>query len=328
MKTRLTLLVALATTIMLTGASAWAADRLAYGSTATRSAHYTYTVAAGKAINTHSGGNLDVTVISTGGAVDNLGRLARGQIHMGIGTFATVYQAYKGLGKFEDKAMPKLRSLWVHGAAFQAWVVREDSGVKDLAGLAGKKFTAGQRGSATEQLVNQILDTIGVKPDYYVATLSDAVAAVKDGRSIGYVKAGRGKSLDGTTLELKAFVPIRVLGFSPDQAATVQGKFPFITFASFKKNEIQGVDAFTAPVQVVGTFALADSVTDAQAEAIIKGIIEGHDIQAAAFPSVKDFDIAERSLALLNVPLHAGAVRYYRSMGLAVPDHLVPPEMK
>ncbi|KAA3633592.1 MAG: TRAP transporter substrate-binding protein, partial [Proteobacteria bacterium] len=48
--------------------------------------------------------------------------------------------------------MEKLRGLWVHAPALQAWVVRDYSGVKTLEELAGRQFTPGQRGSATEQL--------------------------------------------------------------------------------------------------------------------------------------------------------------------------------
>lgn len=247
-------------------ADASAKDRIAFGTTAIKSVHYTYAVSAAKAINSVSGDKVDVTVIATGGAVDNLSRIARKQIQMGLGTYATIYQAYKGMGKFEGKALPNLRSLWVHAPAIQAWVVRADSGIKTLQDLNGKTFTSGQRGSATEQLGKQMLEALAIKPKYYQATLSDAVAAVKDGRNSGYVKAGSSNSLDGTTLELRAFTPIRLLGFTPEQVKTVQAKFPFISFKTLKAGEVEGVPAITLPVQVIGQFTTKDALTDADVE--------------------------------------------------------------
>lgn len=309
-------------------ANASAKDRIAFGSTAIKSVHYTYAVSAAKAINKVSGDKVDVTVIATGGAVDNLSRIARKQIQMGLGTYATIYQAYKGIGKFKGKAQPNLRSLWVHAPAIQAWVVRADSGIKKLTDLNGKTFTSGQRGSATEQLAKQMLEALGIKPNYYQATLSDAVAAVKDGRNNGYVKAGSSNSLDGTTLELRAFTPIRLLGFSQDQVKTVQAKFPFITFKSLKAGQIEGVPAITLPVQVIGQFTTKDALTDAEVEAILTGIVDGKKIQDAAFPGFKNLDVIKDSLAVLNVPLHKGAVKFYRSRGAEVPARLIPPEMK
>lgn len=303
-------------------------DRISYGTTVTGSVHYTYAVAAAKAINTLSGDRVQVTVIATGGAVENLARVSRGQIQMGIGTQATIYQAYKGLGIFRDGPMPDLRTLWVHAPSIQAWVVRADSGIERLEDLEGKTFTSGQRGSATEDLTRQMLDVLGIRPDYYRATLGDAVAAVKDGRNNGYVKAGSVNSLDGTTLELRSLTPIRLLGFGANQVEAIQAVLPFISFRTFASEEIPGVPAITMPIQIVGQFTSRTTMTDEQVEAILAGIIDGRDIQASAFPSIEDIDIAQISLETLRVPLHAGAVKFYRSRGYEVPSYLIPPEFQ
>ncbi len=312
----------------VTVTGAMAADRISYGTTSLKSVHYTYAVSAAKAINTYSGDNVAVTVISTGGAVDNLKRLSRGQIKMGLGTYSTIYQAYKGIGKFEGKPQSKLRGLWVYATALQAWVVRKDSDIKTLSELDGKKFTPGQRGSATEQLVIQMLEALNITPDLYRTSLSDAIAAVKDNRSSGYVKAGGAAALDGTTLELRSFTPIRVLSFNPDQVRAVNDRFPFIRFTTLKQDEIEGIPETTSPMQVIGQFAYNDSLTDDQVVAILTGIIDGKKIQEAAFPDIKKIDIIQTSLEMMTIPLHAGAVKFYRSRGAVVPDHLIPPEMK
>ncbi len=330
MKIQLVRLTGLCAALLLSH-GAGAADRIAFGSTAIGSIHYTYAVAAAKAINTHAGDKVNVTVLTTGGAVDNLARLERGQINFGLGTFATIYQAYKGLAKFTGNPAPKLRILWVHSASMQFYVVRNDSGVKTLNDLTGKKFTAGQRGSATENLVQQILAAVDVKPDYFVATLADATDAVKDSRSIGYAKAGSRTSLDGTTLELRALTPISVLGFTPEQVAKVQSKLPYVAFASIAANEIEGVGAITTPVQNIGEFAYSDSMTDDQVTAMLDGLLKGQDIQAAAFPDMKGMDILKETLSAagaLGIPLHRGAVKFFEARGYKVPDNLIPPEAK
>lgn len=320
-------IVSLCAAFVVTG-GALAADRIAFGTTALKSVHYTYGAAAAKAINEHSGDKVKLTVISTGGAVDNLNRIGRGQIDMGLGTFATFYQAYKGIGKFEGNPMENLRGLWVHAPSLQAWVVREDSGVETLDDLSGQEFTPGQRGSATEQLVIQMLEALEVEPDLFRASLADAVAAVKDNRSIGYVKAGGTAVLDGTTLELMAFTPIRLLSFSDEQVAAVQEKFPFINFENYADNEVDGFPAFTSPVQVIGQFALADSLTDEQVIAILEGVVDNPEPQVSAFPSFGKLDVMQDSVNLITIPLHAGAVKFYRSRGIEVPERLVPPEMQ
>jgi TRAP transporter TAXI family solute receptor len=178
----------------------YAQERIAYGTTRTQSSTYTYAVAAAKSINTVSGDKVSVTVISTGGAVDNLGRMSKGQIKLGLGNMASVYQAYNGIGKFKGKKMGKLRGLWLYQRSIQPYIVRQDSGIDTLEGLQGKSWSAGQRGSATASIVSQTLDVLNIKPDYYNASLSDALKAIKDGRSVGYVKAMKGTSLDSATI--------------------------------------------------------------------------------------------------------------------------------
>ena len=304
-----------------------AQERLTFGSTALSSVHYTYAVSAAQAINDNSD-KLDVTVVSTGGAVENLQRLARGQIDLGLGTYATIYQAYAGLGEFEGHAMPDLRALWVHSPATQAWVVREDSGVTNLSELSGRPFTPGQRGSATEQLVMQMLDTLGVKPDYQLLALSDATDAVRDNRTIGYVKAGGRGTLDGTTLEIAASIPLRLLSFSQEEVAAVQKVLPFVSFETYADGQVSGYPGFTAPVQVIGEFTTSEAMTNEQVFEMLTQIIDHADVQIAAFPSFADIDPLADSVALVNIPLHAGAVEFYRSRGIEVPEALVPPEMK
>lgn len=328
MKLRIEMVIVAICTVFLMSGGAEAASRISFGTTALKSVHYTYAASAARAINEVSSDEVEITVISTGGAVDNLNRIARGQIHMGLGTYATIYQAYTGIGKFEGKAMPKLRGLWIHAPALQAWVVRKDSGIKSLSDLEGKRFTPGQRGSATEQLAMQMLEALSIKPDMYRASLADAVAAVKDNRSNGYVKAGGTATLDGTTLELKAFTPIHLLGFNESQVKTIKNKFPFINFQKYKDNEVGKFSAFTSPVQVIGQFALSDSLSDEQVIAIMEGVVDNPKPQVSAFPSFGNIDVMNDSIDLITIPLHAGAVKFYRSRGIKVPDHLIPPEMR
>ena len=311
---------------ILVASPVFAADKISCGSTATTSSHYVYTVSAGKAINAVSGDKVNVTVVATGGAVDNLERINRGQLNMGIGTWATFYQAYNGIGKYKDKARPKIRALWLYSSNTQNYVVRADSGIENLSGLAGKKFCPGLRGSATEQLVQQILETIGVKPDYFRASLSDAVAAVKDNRIAGYVKAGAGLDLDGSTKELKAFTKIRLLDWPADKVAKVQKAMPFVGFVDVPEGTIGGVPAYTTVVQSIGIICYDDSLTNDQAYEIVKGIHEGRKYQEAAYPAMKGFDIAGMTMKLTKFPLHAGAIRYYKEIGVKVPADLIPPE--
>jgi TRAP transporter TAXI family solute receptor len=317
---------------MVLGAAlpALAVDKVLLGSTATTSSHYTYTVSAGQAINKTMGDQINVTVVATGGAVDNLARIDRGQLAAGIGTWATFLQAYRGIGKYEGKGKPKIRGLWLYCSNVQNYIVREDSGVKSLADLSGKKICPGLRGSATEQLVQQLLGKVGVEPDYFRGSLSDAVAAVKDNRIAGYVKAGAGLQLDASSKELKAFTKIRLLIWTPEQVAVINKEMPFVGFMNVPEGTVPGFPAYTTPVQAIGIISYDDTLTEEQAYNMVKGVCseDGRKIQDAAYPAMKGLSIPEITMALTKFPLHKGAIKYYREIGVKIPDALIPPEAK
>ncbi len=304
--------------------------KLSMGSTGTASSHYVYTVSVAKAVNELARKYLDITVIAGGGAVSNLERVHRGQLHLGIGTFSTFYQAYHGMGRYKTSPRPKLRLLYIHSVTAMNFIVREDSGIKTLRELTGKRFNPGGRGSATEQLVQQFFETIGIKPNFFPASVSEAYVAVKDRRIMGYTKASASlKDLDATTKEIMAFSKIRLLNWPDEYVHKINEKFPFVQFVSFKDNQIPGFPAYTTPVQVLGGFCYADSMTDEQTYQFVKALQEGwKKYVGAAFPSEKDFNMAENFVKYANFPIHAGAVQYLKELGLKLKDEQIPPEMK
>ena len=81
MKTLLTAMVASAT--VLAAAATHADERLLIGSTSSSSSHYSYFVAVNQIINNQVEG-ISSSVAETGATVDNLRRLGRNQIDMGL----------------------------------------------------------------------------------------------------------------------------------------------------------------------------------------------------------------------------------------------------
>src|SRR3990172_8566252 len=116
--------------------------KLAMGCTATASSHYAYCVGQAKAINSVVA-DVDVTVVETGATVDNLKRMAKNTIDYGLITNDQVFLAHKGESTWKDTPIPDIRNLWYYTLSAVYITVREDSGVKSIADLAGKKFSPG-----------------------------------------------------------------------------------------------------------------------------------------------------------------------------------------
>jgi uncharacterized protein len=311
--------------------SAWAKKKyILIGSTQTGSSHYAYAVAATKVINQFVPG-VNASVVETGASVDNIKRMRAGQLDIGaVVTAKTMYEAWKGIGMWKNMPTSNLRMLWAYTKSIDYYVVREDSGVKKLEDLNGKKFNAGMRGSASEADAKEVFQILGIHPEYYSGGTADAVAAVKDGRIAGYVKTGAGLQLDSSTLDVMTMTKIRLISMTPEQVKKVKSAVPYVPFFTVPAGGIKAMPTqpeYNSWGMVVCAVAMKDFPEELVYQSV-KAIVKGRDMIIAAFPAHADVDIVKDTPELTMIPLHAGAYRAYKELGAKIPEIAVPPEAK
>lgn len=305
---------------VLMAAPSLAAEKMLIGSTSASSSHYGYFVAVSQVVNDKVA-NLETSVVETGATVDNLRRIARNQIDFGMVTTNVMAQAYYGKESFAGNPV-KAKLLWVYVIAPQNVIVRKDSGITSIAGLSGKKFNPGLKGSASEKTSEAVLKVIGVAPDYYRGSTTDIVSAVKDNNIVGYVKSGAGLKLDASTRDISTFTPISILTLSSDQAAQIQKDMPELSVMQVPSGAGPGLEAYTTWGFAVAC-AAGLKMDEDTAYRIVKAICEDKTVQAAAMSSVKNVDLVEMTLKYATSPLHPGAIRYFKERGAAVPSRLM-----
>ncbi|GGE27602.1 C4-dicarboxylate ABC transporter [Primorskyibacter flagellatus] len=301
------------------GTAPVAAKDLLIGSTSASSSHYGYFVAVAKVINEQVDG-ASASVVETGASFDNLRRLERNQIDMGLLTTNLAQHALTGTQSEEGKPYD-LRMLWVYSNVIQNVIVREDSGIESLSDLNGKRFNPGIKGSGTESTAEAVLRTLGIEPEMVRGSTTDVVGLVKDNRIAGYIKSGVGEKLDSSTLDIQTFTPIRVLSLTEEQKATLREKMPDISVVEIAgEGEVPARDTWSFAVGVVVPATMDEEL----AYQITKAILEDDKIQGAAMASVKGVDLGQLTIDYSTVPLHPGALRYFEESGRTVPDRLKP----
>lgn len=296
------------------------AQKLLIGTTSSSSSHYGYFVAVSQIVNKQVAG-IESSVVETGATMDNLRRLDRRQVDIGLVTTNVMHHANAGTADFAGKAVTS-QLLWIYSLAPQNAIVRKDSGVKSLTDLAGKRFNTGLKGSATEKTTDAVFALLGIKADVLRGSTGEVVAAVKDNRAVGYVKSGAGLKLDASSREIATFTPIDILGLDSAQKAKVAASMPELSMVDVPADSKLGIAAYTTWGFGVGAAASA-GLDEKTAYAIVKAICEDKSVQAAAFSEVSGVDIAEMTLKFATSPLHPGAVRYFRERGLDVPARLI-----
>ncbi|MBI2528980.1 MAG: TAXI family TRAP transporter solute-binding subunit [Candidatus Rokubacteria bacterium] len=299
--------------------------RLAMGCTQTASSHYAYCVGAAKAINL-AVPDVDVSVVETGATVDNMKRMQKGTLDYGLVTPEQVYLGWKGMENWKDAPFPDIRMMWMYTVSANYVIVREETGIKSLQEIAGKKFNPGIRGSATEKMTETVLADLGIKADWQRMGTSDAVDAMKDKRIVGYAKTGNGFALDASTMDIATQAPIRVLPFTEEEMKKSKAAHPYIPWIKVPAGSLKGLGEFWTPAIIVG-FSAPKSFPSDTVYKIVKAVSEGIEHQKAAFKGTTG-DIPKLTAEVSQSPLHAGAVKYLREKGIKVPDHLIPPEAK
>lgn len=304
---------------LLVTTPAAAQKRLLIGSTSSSSSHYGYFVAVSQVVN-QKVKDVETSVVETGATLDNLRRMERKQVDIGLVTTNVMHNAANGRGDFAGKPI-NAKLLWVYSIAPQNVVVRADAGAKTLADLKGKRLNPGIKGSATEKTAEAVFSALGIAPDYVRGSTGEAVAAIKDNRAIGYVKSGAGLALDASTREIATFTPVRILGLAPEQSSALAKVMPELSIVNVPT---AGADFPAYTTWGFGVGAAAGPELDEQtAYQIVKAVCEDKELQANAFSEVKGVDLIEMTLKYATSPLHPGAVRYFRERGAKIPERLL-----
>ncbi|MFG1236142.1 MULTISPECIES: TAXI family TRAP transporter solute-binding subunit [Xanthobacteraceae] len=290
------------------------AETLTLGATNATSSHYQVAVGMAQAIEKGNPGTT-VTVVETGASVDNVRRLARGEIDLGLVAGDVFVQAKNGTGQFEGKPVADLVALYPYDDSIINIAVRVDSGITDLNGLTGKNFTPGIRGSGGELLVTQSFNLLGIKPRYIYGTVNDAIEGVGNNQLVGYSKYAAASRVDATLRELMTKVDMRILGFTKEQQEKVLAKIPGVSFVTIPVGFIKDNPAFATPSVPIVYATRLSLMNDATAKKIAHAIDQNRQILISVWPQLKDYDFKKSLLETveIGIAVHPGALAHWKS---------------
>ncbi|MEN2995007.1 MAG: TAXI family TRAP transporter solute-binding subunit [Thermodesulfovibrio sp.] len=313
----------------LTTAEATKKFHVKWGATSVRSGLYANTVAMAKVVNKAYPGEIEVTVVETGGFLENLSRLQRKAIHIGPADAAAGYANYMGIIDYQGKPNPNLRTLWGGYITPIHIIVAEKSGIKDVRQLSGVDF-AMNPGTTSGRVIELFFKALNITPNYKMMGIGASVDAMKSGVVKGWYKAG---FKDSAILDLEANMDIRILPVPKqlvDQFNKVypgQGLIMDIPAGLFKS-----VKTSQPSLAYVVTDFVDKDVPEDVVFKIVKAVYENRKEIVGALATLKEGnfeDMFGMAVKYINVPLHPGAVKFYRDvLKLKIPDKLIPPEMK
>ena len=295
-----------------------AEKQLNMGGSTTSSAFYPYYTAVAASIS-QAWPDVNVTVVSAGGYAKNDAMMRQGRMD------------FAGLSPdVIDEAMKRgfeYRVLWYASSAPQVITVVKDAPIKTVSDLNGRCFHPGMTGSASEKYMMSVLRVLGTEPKLHLSDPKDAISAIQNGHCLGQVKSISGTKLDAATAELHLTTPVKPVAYTDAEIAKVTKALPWMGFITIPAGIVEGAPAFKTH-EIAMVFAAPSTMDEDTGYKLVKGMWDGFAEQCAAFKGVCDIDMPKKTIASASHPLHPGAVRYFRELGLEVPDRLRPPELK
>jgi len=291
----------------------------------------------GVAIATLTTNNLDttddisMTAITSAGSGENIQLLKNREADLAIIQSLYGAMAWQGRGRFERKEQNYIRSitvLWENVEHFLilAKFVRTGD-MSDMANVRKKNFSIGKRGSGTEISGRVILEALGFNPrkDFKLKFLgyNPSASALQNGRIVG-MNIPAGPPASAITQAYATIGPqgLRVLGFTDDHIKQVNSSYDVWKRSVIKSGTYPGQEKDIRTISQANLLVVHEDLTADVVYKITKNLYENLAFLRKVHKSTEEMSL-DRALSGLSVPLHPGAVQYYRERGLEIPGHLL-----
>ena len=260
--------------------------------------------------------NAKVSVQATKASVENLNLLeaGRGEIAFTLGD--SLSDAWKGNAEAGFKApLKKLRTVAGIYPNYIQIVASADSGIRTIKDLKGKRISVGAPKSGTELNARAVLKAAGLsysdfsKVEYL--PFGESVELMKNRQlDVTLQSAGLGVS---SLRDLATSQKIVVVAIPEDvvkkigDAAYQPAMIPAKTY--------EGQDQDVPAVAIQNFLVTREGVSDDTVYKMVKAVFENHDALVAAHSAAKAIT-RENAVKSLPVPLHPGAEKYFREIGV------------
>ena len=269
---------------------------------------------------------------ATSGFVENAQLIAQKKMDFGWVSGLTFDEARGGdTTVISKEELNQMRGVFTLPAGAHHLVVLAASPIRRLEDMGGKRISGFGRGSLGWTYVADILGAVGIARSAYREEPlgpSQAIQALKDGKVD--VVWGTGNPPNPSIVELAATHRFRLIPVPAAVMLKLDAKAPSWQTALIPKGVYSNMEGSEADIvtlqqtQVATTHAAVDTET---VYAAVWSVMENLGDFWSVHPGARFLEV-RTALDGMPIPLHAGALRYFRAKGIAIPPRLIPPEAR
>lgn len=286
------------------------------GTGGTTGTYYAFTTAVGQILNTDA---YTFNVISTGGSQANIEMIADGEAQFAIVQNDVMNYAYEGTNGFAEAITDFSAVACVYSEVCQL-VATKASGITSLADLKGKTVAVGDVGSGVYYNAVQILEAAGLDIDKDIkkvtASFGDSATQLKDGSiDAAFITAGAPTT---AITDLATTTEVVLVDLGTDIIDSLIEKYPFYEKfeATADSTKYSFVTDTVNTVAIKATFVVSNKMSEDQVYQITKDLWEKQEEIAVAHAKGNEMVKENAVAAVGKVPVHPGAEKYYKEIGV------------
>lgn len=261
--------------------------------------------------------DINITNQEGGGNIYTARVLSNKEAEFALFANDTAYYLYNGLQDFEGHELPALRAITgLYTESFHG-VTLKNSDIYKFEDLIGKKTGIGPPGSGTLVINKRIIEAYGLKEEEIGAMnlgFNDAADYLRD-EHVDAILYTTGLPFS-PVVDVSTTKPVRIFGISNEAIDKLIEKYPFYIHMT-----VPVIDAYRGmdePIETVSVKMLLLTRIDIEEEKIYKvtkAFFENIENIRQSHASMSNFKV-DTALDGIPVPLHPGAERYYKEIGL------------
>jgi uncharacterized protein len=265
---------------------------------------------------------IPVNHLPTQGSIHNAKLLDSGGAQLGLIVMGVGLQGWNGTGDWTSgKSFRNMRALFpMYDTPFQAVVLRR-SGIATLAQLDNKRVGVGARASATGTYSPAIVKLLGISAEISYGSFASIATDLLEGRVDAIV------TLLGVPVpaiqNVEEKESVTFLNLVPEQIETIRKAMPEFSTSKIVAGTYHSLEKDYVTVGVYNFAIGRPDLPDDLVYQLVKAVFENEPRLVKATPAASE-TLPQNADKNTFMPFHPGAVRYYREIGIKIPDELAP----
>ena len=245
----------------------------------------------------------------TGGAVENVIRIAAGEIDLAFATGNAIHDAYFGSSAFGER-MESLRIVAPLYPSFTHVLVSVENDARLVSDLRSLRVSVGTPGSGAEQMSRNILEVHGLTfedVDARYLTLAESVTALRD-RSIDAALVGAGYPL-AVVSEATNRGDARMISIEPDRLRELMARYPYVAAGEIPAATYPSVAEPIRTAVVLNWVLAPERLSNDVVRGVLTVVTEAREVLEEAHGIVQQMDLDYLQDA--PIPLHPGTQEWW-----------------